>query len=42
MHINRLRSVKSVLNNKAPGQFPHLYSGNKAKPKTVIIKYIET
>jgi hypothetical protein len=41
MHIYRLRSVKSMLDNRAPKSYAHLQPGKKGKPKVVMNKFME-
>ena len=39
--MSRLRSMKSMLDNKAPRQYSHLLNGTNAKSKQLMSKYLE-
>jgi hypothetical protein len=39
--LSRLKSMKSVLNTKAPRQYPHLMHGTNAKTKQLMTKYLD-
>lgn len=41
LHMSRLRSVKSMLDTKAPKQYNHLSNGTNAKTKQLMSKYME-
>eukprot|EP00347_Sterkiella_histriomuscorum_P002124 403369378 len=41
LHQSRLRSIRSMLDTKAPKQFNHLQGGTNAKTKQLMSKYIE-
>ncbi len=41
MHINRLKKIKSAVDNKAPVKYSHLETEKKKKVKILLPKYIE-